>query len=267
MRFTSVDDMISQTGSLSAFGPLAIILVEEPVDLEDCVAHHLNLGFQRVVLAVTDWVDVPEGPVWQLRAPVRAPDALNRVLSPLLSAARGVWVYWGFQGEYLWFPYADTRDVRDLLAFHTEERRKAMAGVVVDLYESNGTEAIDATGYFARETIPRAPRIYGGLRRRFAPYVPIERRHIDRIPLIQGSRGLSIDADGTLSDPERNTRACAWHANLTCAVLSRRTVRALKRHPEASSELFDIQWEGSVAWSGQAQQLMDLGLMEAGQWF
>ncbi|MGB0440166.1 MAG: hypothetical protein ACPGFC_08715 [Paracoccaceae bacterium] len=268
MRFTSVRDLVRRSGPLLRDGPLAIIMAEDAVDLRATVDHHLRLGFARaVVLAPADMAcDV--GAAWRVDADTQTDDALSRGLSPILSAAAGAWIYWGYQGEFLTFPFADTRTVRDLLAFHTEERRTAMAGVVIDLFGPTETEHIDTCGYFTRPgPTERDVAIYGGLRRRMAPHVPPDRHRIDRIPLVRGARGLSIDDHGRLSDPERNTRACPWHANLTCAVLSRRTARALARTPSAQHELGELRWAGSAPYSGAASQIVALGLMEAGQWF
>jgi hypothetical protein len=58
------------------------------------------------------------------------PEAVNRIAE----AAAGSWVYYCYNAEYLFFPFCETRTVRDLLSFHAEERREAMLTYVIDLY-------------------------------------------------------------------------------------------------------------------------------------
>ena len=38
----------------------------------------------------------------------------------------GTWLYYGFNAEFLFYPFCETRSVGEMLAFHTEERRAAM---------------------------------------------------------------------------------------------------------------------------------------------
>ena len=50
-------------------------------------------------------------------------DAINRIVK----AAPSVWMYYCYNAEYLFYPFCETRSVGELLAFHTEERRKRNA--------------------------------------------------------------------------------------------------------------------------------------------
>ncbi|NBO21474.1 MAG: hypothetical protein EBU97_06040, partial [Rhodobacteraceae bacterium] len=76
-----------------------------------------------------------------------------------------------------------------------------------------------------------------------------------------------IRPDFTTSDEEYNTYACPWHNNLTAAVCSFRTAKALRTNPGSRHAVTDFLWHNSVRFSWSSQQLMDLGLMEPGQWF
>jgi hypothetical protein len=64
-----------------------------------------------------------------------------------------------------------------------------------------------------------------------------------------------------------NTYACAWHHNLTAAVCSFRTAKALRANPGSRGAIPTFRWAKSVPFQWQSQQLMDLGLIEPGQWF
>ncbi|NCU20168.1 hypothetical protein EOM89_05410, partial [Candidatus Falkowbacteria bacterium] len=63
------------------------------------------------------------------------------------------------------------------------------------------------------------------------------------------------------------TYSCPWHHNLTAAVVSFRVAKALKANPGSSHAIASFRWAGSQRFDWQSQQLMDLGLMEPGQWF
>ena len=97
---------------------------------------------------------------------------------------------------------------------------------------------------------------------------PEPRRRIDRIALFRARPGLRLRADHTFDDEEYNTYACPWHHNLTAAICSFRTAKALKsnagshlRHPRPSAGTTRRRSTGSRSscWTS--------GLMEPGQWF
>ena len=71
----------------------------------------------------------------------------------------------------------------------------------------------------------------------------------------------------TLSDEEMNTYACPWHNNLTTVLASFRTAKALRTNPGSRFSIQDFRWRNSTPFTWHSQQLMDLGLMEPGQWF
>ncbi|MEO0767793.1 MAG: hypothetical protein AAFY75_17440, partial [Pseudomonadota bacterium] len=179
-----------------------------------------------------------------------------------------------------------SRTVGEMLTFHTEERRDAMLTYVVDLYADNTDEFPDAvslerahldkSGYYAlARTDPdnhnhpkeRQLDFYGGLRWRFEEHVPEPRRKIDRISLFRAKPGLRLRPDHTFNDEEYNTYACPWHHNLTAAVCSFRTAKALKTNAGSTFEIDSFQWHNSIPFEWRSQQLLDLGLMEPGQWF
>jgi len=93
------------------------------------------------------------------------------------------------------------------------------------------------------------------------------RRKIDRVALFRAKPGLVLRSDFTFSDEEYNTYACPWHHNVTTAVVSFRTAKALKSNPGSRMAIPTFRWHNSVPFTWGSQQLMDLGLMEPGQWF
>ncbi|MGR3474974.1 MAG: hypothetical protein ACU0CJ_11700, partial [Sulfitobacter sp.] len=198
----------------------------------------------------------------------------------------GQWLYYCYNAEYLFHPFSETRNVKELLAFHGEERRDAMLAYVVDLYAldlqrhpdavSLDQAHLDRSGYYAlarkdpvRQGHPKERQLdfFGGLRWRFEEHVPVQSRKIDRIPLFRAKPGLLLRGDHTFNDEEYNTYACAWHHNVTAAVCSFRTAKALKSNPGSRYGIPTFQWQNSEPFEWHSRQLMDLGLMEPGQWF
>ncbi|MEM7521529.1 MAG: hypothetical protein AAF307_10870, partial [Pseudomonadota bacterium] len=133
---------------------------------------------------------------------------------------------------------------------------------------------MDKSGYYAlaRSDADAPPKerqldFFGGLRWRYEEHVPPQRRKIDRIPLFRAKKGLRIRWDHTFSDEEYNTYACPWHHNVTAAICSFRTAKALKTNPGSRYDIDSFKWHNSTPFEWHSRQLLDLGLMEPGQWF
>ena len=108
---------------------------------------------------------------------------------------------------------------------------------------------------------------FGGLRWRFEEHIEPSRRRIDRIALVRSRSDIRLRPDHTWTDEELNTYACPWHHNLTAAVVSFRTAKALCTNPASRFDIATFRWHNSVPFEWKSQQLLDLGLMEPGQWF
>ncbi|WP_097068825.1 glycosyltransferase family 2 protein [Rhodobacter maris] len=289
-------DYLSQSAFLTsakvtlARGPVAIVLVEDLVAVESTIRHHLAAGFRTLIVYAPEALVLPEdvsARIHRIPWDMHRPDALTEAVNPLLAAAPpGVWFYYCFNAEYLFYPFCEHRNVRELLAFQAEERRFSMLSYVIDLYAPdlarnpdavNRDEAmLDRAGYYAlgrpdpaNQGHPKERQLdfYGGLRWRFDEHIPENRRKIDRIALFRTAPGLTLRPDHTLSDEELNTYACQWHNNMTAAIASFRVAKALKRNPGSTYDIESFVWHNSVPFSWTGQQLMDLGLMEPGQWF
>ncbi len=289
MRHASLDTLLDRKAAALRKGPLAVVMAEDAVEVDSTLAHLLASGFRDVVLLAPDGIEVSpahEDRVEIAAHDVFAHDALPSAVNAMMDRIAGAWVHCCYNAEYLFFPFCETRSIRELLAFHSEERRAAMMTYVIDLYAGDLvaqpgavslTDAwLDTSNYYARpredaarnwEPKDRQVDVYGGLRWRFEEHVPWSRRRIDRISLFQARAGLRMAPDFTLSEEELNTYACAWHHNLTAAVCSFRTAKALRANPGSRGAIPSFRWPNSVPFQWHSQQLMDLGLMEPGQWF
>lgn len=289
MSYKDLETFIETAAKTLSKGPVAIVMAEDPVEIDSTLRHHLQTGFRTVVLLSPEEVALPpelDGRVHRVLHDVYAEAALPDAVNRINDAAPGVWIYYCYNAEYLFFPFCESRSVRDLLAFHAEERREAMLTYVVDLYandlDRHGNAVsledahLDRSGYYALtrkdpdrnwDAKERQMDFFGGLRWRFEEHIPAARRKIDRISIFKARKGLRLRPDFTFNDEEMNTFACPWHNNLTAAVCSFRTAKALRTNPGSRFDIPSFRWHNSVPFDWHSQQLMDLGLMEPGQWF
>jgi len=287
MRYDGLEDFLRNGATALVKGPVALIFVEDLVEVEATIRHHMKLRFPEIVVFAPDELSLPldlSEIVHRVRYSMAHRDALNKAVNAISNAAPGIWLYYCYNAEFLYYPFCETRGVGEMLAFQTEERRDSVLTYVVDLYAGdlvNFDDAVnledaylDRSGYYA---LARPDRIghpkerqldfFGGLRWRFEEHIPKERRKIDRISLFKAQKGLELRETHTFSEEEYNTYACPWHHNITAAICSFRTAKALKTNAGSMFEISTFRWHNSTAFQWHSQQLLDLGLMEPGQWF
>ena len=266
--------------------PVALLFVEDGVAIDSTISHHLALGFGALVLFCAAETCLPDARdlVHRVDFDVTDVDAVATVVNAVIAAAPGQWFYYGYNAEYLFYPFSEDRSVGEMLGFVAEERRDVVASYVVDLYAGDLTAHptgvalqdayFDGTGYYALarkdtagDVLDRQMDVFGGLRWRFEEHVALPRRRIDRVSLFRAKPGLKMLPARTFSDPEYTTIACPWHTSLTAAVASFRTAKALRRNPGSRHEIDSFRWHQSTPFNWRAQQFLDLGLIEPGQWF
>ncbi|QFT57364.1 hypothetical protein FIU94_00895 [Sulfitobacter sp. THAF37] len=289
MQYPDLTAMIKDNTAALAKGPVALILVEDDVEVATTLRHHQQAGFVNVIALMPDTFDLPrdlQDTVLRVDYNMSADDAMETAVNTVIDAVPGQWLYYCFNAEYLFHPFCETRNVVELLAYHAEERRDAMLTYVVDLYAEDlnrypnavslDQAHMDRSGYYAlarrddaNHGHPKERQLdfFGGLRWRFEEHVPAVRRKIDRIALFRAKKGLRLRWDHTFNDEEYNTYACPWHHNITAAICSFRTAKALKSNPGSRDEIETFKWHNSAPFEWHSRQLLDLGLMEPGQWF
>lgn len=288
MRFDSLEDLRAKGRDLLAKGPVCLIFCEDGVEVDTTIRHHLAQGFRRVIVMAADAVAIdPELAPKVIRvgyAPA-ADAALETAVNTVIGMVpAGTWIAWVHNAEYLFYPFCEDRSIGELTTFCAEERRDSLLTYVVDLYAPDldaHPDAVDAenahfdrSGYFAlvrrgRDRNPKERQLdfFGGLRWRFEEHIPESRRRIDRIAIFRAKPGLTLRPDHTFSDEEYNTYACPWHNSPTAAIASFRTAKALKRNPGSRDAIRTFTWPNATRFGWSSQQLLDLGLMEPGQWF
>lgn len=267
-------------------GPLAVILCEDDVLVGETLDHHLSRGFRHLLALSPEPLDpalIPDGGrVTNLRWDTRASAAHVPALAAVITAvAPGTWLFYAFNAEFLFFPFCETRRIGEALAFHAEERRHAMACIMADLYPEAGSDLtkdralLDARGYFALHRADSGGTgygegqvdLHGGLRWRMADRIPPASRRLDRIALFRAAKGLQIGADHRTNRPDDNRLSCPWHHNMTAAIASFRVAKALLRNPATRDGITRLDGPNSVPFAWSSAQLLDLGLIEPGQWF
>ncbi len=287
MRYASLSAFLRDGRPALAKGPVAMILAEDPVEVETTIAHHQMAGFRAVILFAPPELEISrkiEGEIHRVDFDTAAEGATQTAVNAVIDAAPGLWLYYCYNGEYLFHPFCESRSIGEMLTFHSEERRDAVLTYVIDLYADNLDDHpnavslenafMDRSGYYAlgrpdENGHPKERQLdfFGGLRWRFEEHIPPSRRKIDRIALFRARKGLRLREDHTFSDEEYNTYACPWHNNITVAIVSFRTAKALKSNAGSTFDIHSFKWHNSTAFKWHSQQLLDLGLMEPGQWF
>ncbi|MBS1303217.1 hypothetical protein [Loktanella sp. SALINAS62] len=268
-------------------GPIALILLEDDVEVDSTLRHHLESGFRRVIAFGLANIDVAPDVaplITRVYTDVLDDGALENIVNGVIEIAEGQWLFYCYNSEYLFFPFCETRTVGEMIGFSMEERRHTILNFIIDIYAgdlhahptavSMDDAYLDRSGYYAlarqdawNNDIDRQFNFFGGLRWRFEEHVPVPRRRIDRTSLFLAKNGLRIRADHTANDPEYNTYACPWHNSLTASVVSFRTAKALARNPGSAPHIKTFRWHNSAPFEWHSQQLLALGLMEPGQWF
>ncbi len=287
MHYPSLPAMIADANGLMKGGPVALILIEDEVEVASTISHHARAGFAHLIaFCVRDMVmpeAIPDNLI-RVDYDVSAEDVLQTIANAMITALPGQWLYYCYNAEYLFYPFCEHRSVGEMLAFMIEERRDTVMSYLFDLYAQdlaahpNGvdhdTAYFDKSGYYAlarqnADDVPleRQIDVFGGLRWRFEEHIAKARQRTNRVSFFRTQPGLQMLPDQSFNLAEYNTFSCPWHNNLSAAVGSFRTAKALRRNPGSSAVIETFYWPQSEKFSWQSQQLLDLGLMEPGQWF
>lgn len=289
MRYTGLSDFLKSAPQVLANGPVGLIFIEDLVEVESTIRHHHLAGFKSLLVFAPDAVHLPqslEETLHRIDFDISRDNAMVDAVNQIIAAAPGTWLYYCYNAEYLFYPFCENRSIGELLAFHTEERRDAVLSYVVDLYAEDlnahpnavslENAWMDKSGYYALgrpdpdhvgHTKDRQYDFFGGLRWRFEEHISTVGRKIDRIALFRAKPGLKLLPTHTFNDEEYNTYACPWHNNITVAITSFRTAKALKSNAGSTFDIHSFKWRNSTEFDWSSQQLLDLGLMEPGQWF
>ena len=271
--------------ALAAKGPFAVVLLEDEAEVDSTIRHCQEAGFSDVIVAGhPELLPASDDSLHLVACDIHQDGAFCDMVNAVIQAKPTSWIHYCYNAEYLFFPFCETRNVRELTEFNNEERRDTIMTFVVDLYSNDlGQHAnavsreqayFDRAGYYALQRftqdgnpLERQLDFFGGLRWRFEEHVPWAKRRIDRVGLFKAHPGLKLRGDHTFNDAEYNTYSCPWHHNVSATICSFRTAKALITNPGSRYAIPHFWWKGSEKFNWTSNQLMEHGLMEPGQWF
>lgn len=257
-------------------GPVALLVCENDVFVAETADWLFERGFAQVAAFGPAAAALTPRPGLRILpgAPVHNPVRRAETLTRAIGEASGRWTLVCFNGEFLLHPFSDSRRIRDLTDFLDSERRSSSMAYAIDLYADSmiggGVPALDEVyfdldGWYGFEEDGRFVDIRGGLGWRFETHAPQELARINRPALFRARKGLSLDEDLWLSDPEMNAIACPWHNNPTVALMSFRRTRRILSHPDFR-DVGTLMWLKSRRFEWSSDQLVHAGMIEAGQW-
>ena len=129
MDYPNLTSFIKSEGGSLAKGPIALLFIEDDVEVETTLDHHIKQGFKQITVLAKSLPDIDEDTLTQVSTVyvnTFADDCVQRTVNTLMPHMAGAWVYVGFNAEYLFFPFSNSRSVSELLASHTEEHRGSM---------------------------------------------------------------------------------------------------------------------------------------------
>ena len=123
MQYASLTKMIQNEGIALALGPIAVVMVEDDVEVDTTLRHHQQAGFKTIVALMPASFELPrdlQHHVIRVDYEMSQEGAMERAINALIPAATGQWIYYCYNAEYLFHPFCETRDIAEMLAFHTE---------------------------------------------------------------------------------------------------------------------------------------------------
>ena len=162
MHYDSLANFLENGSAALAKGPVALIMVEDLIEVDTTIRHHQGAGFIAIVVFAPPELKLPDALAKQVHVvnhDVTSPGAVEAAVNAVNDAAAGIWLYYCFNAEYLFHPFCENRSIGELLAYHAEERRDAVLTYVIDLYAGDLGEFpsavslddafLDKSGYYA----------------------------------------------------------------------------------------------------------------------
>ncbi len=180
--------------------PTAVVLCDTSFLLTETVDHLADAGFERIVAVGPAAEAAPDRPEI-VAAPAEIANADSRaiVINKLIAHAAGRWMMVCFNGEFLFYPFRETRRVQDFVEFLSWERRPAAMGYAIDIYsDALGREEdaftldevyFDTEGWYGFDRGEKQAEVFGGLGWRFEEFTPREMSRVNRPALFWGRSG------------------------------------------------------------------------------
>ncbi|MBU0779986.1 MAG: hypothetical protein KKC72_08060, partial [Alphaproteobacteria bacterium] len=99
MTFSSLTDFLQNGRAALAKGPIAIILLEDSVEVDSTLRHYLKSGFRQVVAIGKADIDVAAdlaAQITRVHHDAATENTLTDAVNGVIDAAPGQWIYYGY---------------------------------------------------------------------------------------------------------------------------------------------------------------------------
>lgn len=260
-------------------GTIAILLCESARYARQSAQRLRDQGARAIIAVGAEAaLDLGTGdlPVFRIAEAPRTTTA-RELLNPLFDLLDGRWVLWLWNGEFFVFPFDETRCLSELTTFLKDERRKLLYTYALDLYawqlppdDSDLAQVelhFDRIGYHAFPKPNQQLRLFGGLGWRFEDLTPPGMQQIGRTALLKAEKGVHLNREMLFGESDFDSVSCPWHNNPTGAVMTLRRAARIMAHPAFPDSAHHLFWAGSERFNWSSDQLLQLGMIEPGQWF
>ena len=276
MHFADADAFARNCPALPE-GVIAILLCETRMQVAASAQRVEGQGAAAIIaVGVAVELDDITIPVHHIAERPTQRDAWKQ-LNELIARLSGRWLLWLWNGEFFVFPYGESRTLDDLTAFLSDERRPVVFAYALDLYRNDlpgpvedpavGELYFDRIGYHAFPHGEHELHLFGGLGWRFAECALTGMEQIGRSSLFLANRDVLLTRTYVFERAEYNSVQCKWHHSPTAAIMTLRRSRRIMAHPHFSSVRGKLIWAGSERFDWTSRQLLELGMIEPGQWF
>ena len=106
MRHDDTASFLHRSAGALSKGPVAVILVEDEVEVASTLRHHLARGFNTVLALGMPVPALPEDLEDRVHVITADVSDAAAAMNPLIDAASaGVWFYYGYNAEFLFYPF------------------------------------------------------------------------------------------------------------------------------------------------------------------
>jgi hypothetical protein len=108
MHFTSLNHFLTKGTEALAKGPIALILLEDDVEIGSSIRHHIDAGFKSVITFGVPDIDLPDdlpANVHRVDFDATVRDAQVIIVNAVIEKAPSQWMYYCYNTEYIFFPF------------------------------------------------------------------------------------------------------------------------------------------------------------------
>ena len=137
MHYPNFDALITDSRRTLAKGPVALVLIEDDVEVHSTLMHLDKLGFGNIVAFCAPDLSLPETDLHNLHVvdfDVTADNALAYIVNSLIKALPETWFHDCYNAEYLHYhyPFCEHRNIREMLGFMQEEQRDSVMSFILE---------------------------------------------------------------------------------------------------------------------------------------